>query len=408
MKNIGLENIVLDGDLYHRIRMNHTRFYGTEYTPEKVFRPHTEYDWPGDMEGRALLAMVLTSRALHREHPYIEKIMEKLPQHLNEKGYFGEVLPDGTFDEQQLSGNNWFLRGLLEYYLWKKDEKVRERIYTLIQNLVMPLKGKVSGYPSKPEQRVYEGGVSGTVAGNVRNWRLSTDIGCAFIMLDGITQAYQVFKLEGLKDLIDEMIREFASMDIVALSFQTHATLSATRAFLRYYETDGDRWVLELAQRIYSTYLREAVTENYSNYNWFNRPLWTEPCAQIDSFIVAFGLWNSTGDAAYLEDAHHIFYNAIGYGQRPNGGFGCDECAGARDEFLMPKKEIFEAYFCCSMRGGEGLSKAAGFTYGLEGESLILPFYHSSTAEIAFPDGKVHISQKSGYPAEGFTRLDVL
>lgn len=49
----------------------------------------------------------------------------------------------------------------------------------------------------------------------------------------------------------------------------------------------------------------------------------------------------------------------MGFAQRSNGGFGCDNCVGAQEPFVHPKEEYFEAYWCCTMRGGEGLARAA-------------------------------------------------
>ena len=51
----------------------------------------------------------------------------------------------------------------------------------------------------------------------------------------------------------------------------------------------------------------------------------------------------------------------MGYAQRSNGGFGCDECIGSETAgvFLSTLENIYEAFWCCSMRGAEGLANAA-------------------------------------------------
>ncbi len=190
---------------------------------------------------------------------------------------------------------------------------------------------------------------------------------------------------------------------------QTHATLSALRGVLRGYETDGEAEMLQLARDTYDLYRREAMTEHFANYNWFGRPDWTEACAVVDSFIVAFQLWRHTGEAAYLADAHHIYFNGMGYGQRPNGGFGCDACAGAHDLDLHPASEgLFEAYWCCTMRGGEGLTRAAEYAWLADDQGVLLPFYHESEARLDFPDGTLSLKQTTAYPHEGHVSLEVL
>jgi len=407
MRTIGFEHINVNGELMERAEQNFNRLECKEYRPGNVFMKG--YSWPGDFEGRTILALVLSAQATHREPVYLNEIIDRLPLHLNEKGYFGDILPEGFVDEQQLSGHSWLLRGLIEYYLWKKDETILAVIKDIVKNLLLKARGYYSKYPVNPGDRVCEGGAIGNLGSRaVGNWYLSTDVGCAFIMLDGATHAYQLTKDPALKELIDEMIEKFLSTDIYGLSFQTHATLSACRGILRYYETTGDTKLLDAVENIFQLYMKSGMTENYENYNWFNRPEWTEPCAVIDSFILAFGLWKNTGKLAYLETAHNIFYNGICYNQRPNGGFGCDICSGAHDEFLSPKADLYEAYWCCTMRGGEGLSRAIEFGYLTSGDTIIIPFYNNSTAGFVFDDGQITLRQETSYPVKGHVRLTVI
>ncbi|WP_221469063.1 beta-L-arabinofuranosidase domain-containing protein [Cohnella nanjingensis] len=378
-----------------------------EYAPPRLFRDDA-YSWPGDWEGRTLLGWTLLARSTRRPPEYLEEAIRMLPSRLNEKGFFGPVHPRGTVDEQQLSGNSWFLRALCEYYLWTKDDFALSVIHRLIDNLLLPAVGYYAEYPLDPVQRSYDGSAIGELFGKVGAWHLSTDIGCAFIMLDGATQAYLIVPKPELRDLIDEMIEKFMTADIIGLSFQTHATLSALRGILRHYETTGDPRLLEKAIDTFGVYMQRGMTENYANYNWFGRPDWTEPCAVVDSFIVAVGLWKHTGNSAYLEAAHHIYYNGLGYGQRPNGGFGCDVCAGVRDEMLSPKEGLYEAYWCCTMRGAEGLAKAIDSCYQATGRTIAIPFYESSTAVIAVGDGELKLATETDYPYEGVVRIEVM
>src|SRR5258708_10018723 len=119
-------------------------------------------------------------------------------------------------------------------------------------------------------------------------------------------------------------------------------------ALLRMHSLTGDPRLLQSVESRYQLYRSVAMTENYANYNWFGRPeTWTEPCAVIDSFMVATQLWQHTGDAKYLEDAHLIWANGVGHGQRATGGFGTDSCAGPDTPFI--KIEIYEAFFCFTL-----------------------------------------------------------
>lgn len=408
MQTLDFSDIYAGGDLCRRAQLNFNRMEEERYAGLNIYK-NADPTWPGDTEGRSILAIVLDARATHRSPEYLDQIMEALPSHLNEKGYFGKVLDEGLFDEQQISSNSWALRALCEYYEWKKDQWVYDVIKSIIQNLMLPARGYYRKYPCKPEDRIVHGEASGTTTGRlIGHWYPSTDIGCAFIMLDGASHAYRILRMPELAELLDEMREVFLSIDKLKVSFQTHATLSATRGILRYYGSTGHADLLKAAEGLYNLYKAEGMTENYANYNWFGRPTWTEPCAIIDSFIVAVQLWQYTGSPDYMEDAHNIWFNGIGHGQRSNGGFGCDVCSGAADEFLYPLANVYEAYWCCTMRGGEGVSRAIEYSYSVDGSTLLIPFYNDSTAKFSFTDGEIVLRQMTGYPVEGYMRLEVV
>jgi DUF1680 family protein len=116
-------------------------------------------------------------------------------------------------------------------------------------------------------------------------------------------------------------------------------------------------------------------------------------------------LWQKTGDPDYLEDAHHIYYNAICHTQRDNGGFGCDNCPGPVD--LQLKVKAYEAYWCCTMRGGEGLARAIQYNYFTKGNNVYIPFYHASSANITAEGNQFRIRETTGYPFNGHTSLEL-
>lgn len=99
-----------------------------------------------------------------------------------------------------------------------------------------------ASYPVAPGSRILEGGAAGHIAGaDGHGWLISIDIGCAFISLDTLAQYYQIFGGEELEKLLDEMFEVFSSIDFVASSVQTHATLSALHGVLRYYDASKKR-----------------------------------------------------------------------------------------------------------------------------------------------------------------------
>jgi len=407
LKPIGLDDVKIAGGLACRAGLNFDRLESDIYQPEHVLDPDTAGAWPGDWVGRIILGLTMLARATHREPRYLDQILARLPERLNKKGYLGPVYPRGVMNEQQLSGHGWLLRGLAEYHTSTGDQAALDMLARMVDGLLAPARGRYAVYPVEPAKRRPGGGPAGTiVAGTVEDWYLSTDIGCAFIMLDPAVQAMELLDRPDLKALIEEMVDRFLQLDLVGIQAQTHATLSAVRGILRYYELCGRPELLDAAARIYGLYRSEAMTEDYANYNWFGRPEWTEPCAVVDSFMLAVGLWRHTGEPQYLEDAHHIYYNALCHEQRPNGGFGCDTCVGATSVFL--EVATYESPWCCTMRAGEGLARVAESVLFADGDTLYLPFYFDCEAKVCFPDGACTLDVSTEYPYQGNVTLHVM
>jgi len=361
------------GEINARAGLLYSRLESPMYRPEMIFSVETA-GWPGDWEGRTILALTLLAQTTGKEPAYLDEIVEQLEHHCNEKGYMRQILENGDVDEQQLSGHSWLLRGLCEYYLYRKNDPsvsvpVLKRIETIIENLFLPAAGRYREYPIRPEDRVEEGKESGHIGKKVGHWYLSSDTGCAYIPLDGVSHAYVLLDqysgnrqlVSRLKELLDEMTANFYTIPFLEICVQTHATLTGCRGILRLYEHDRDPDKLAFVRKIFKLYCEEGMTANYANYNWFGKPDWTEPCAVIDSFMLAVQLYAHTGEMQYAEKAQRILYNALYAGQRANGGFGTDTCVGAEnkpDNHLLACSS-YEAYWCCSMRGGEGLASVS-------------------------------------------------
>lgn len=401
MKTVSFENIRVTGELAFRILKNYARLEESEYRPETIFDIEKN-GWPGDWEGRTILSLALLSRITRREPAYLDEIMEEFRKKKNEKGYMKQILPFGQADEQQLSGHNWFTRGLLELYLKDNDRKWLDFAQTIVENLYLPLTDLYAVYPVDPEDRSESGEASGNISSELNGWRLSTDIGCAFMCFDALSQYYEIIKDTRVNELLVKMFDRFRKIDFVRCSMQTHASLSACRGLIRWYQCTGNETVLSFVRRFYRLYKSKGMTATYANYNWFSRPAWTEPCAIVDSLLLALELWKTTKDPAYLTDSHRIFYNALWRSQRMNGGFGCDSCC--REEDPGVKLIIPEAYWCCSMRGSEGLSRLALHGCVFDQKNRI---YITGLCSGEYRSDSTSLSVTCGYPLKGAYDIEI-
>lgn len=394
-------SIEAQGLLSNRLLKNYGRLEDPIYHASSVFQADGN-NWPGDWEGRTILALMRLYEATGRRPVYLGGIIERLSREWNEKGYLKDILPEGEFSEQAFSGHNWLIRGLEAYYRKTKDERVRGWLDRIVDNLYLPACGAYRKYPVAPEERVYEGDPDGNLTGCVINgWHTSSDTGCAFICLDGLSSLYLHLGMERLKPLLTEMIERFLTIDFTGISMQTHATLSGLRGILNFYEATGEACYLDEVRRIFRLYTDQGMTLNYANYNWFCRPTWTEPCAIADSMMLALRLYRLTGDSGYLRLFQRIYFNGFLSSQRANGGFGGDVCATPAQPDI--KAEFYEAFWCCTMRGAEGLAEAKQALAFWDGGTLVLGLYDSCA--IRAPG--LSITEASRYPEEGRVSLRI-
>jgi len=402
---LAYNEIQVGGELQTRLKRNFRRMHDKRYTEAVLFTETADPKWPGDYEGRAGLALILGAQALGIDEPGIDSLMGAFDKHYNEKGYFGTIYLPDYVDEQQLSSHGWTLRALCEYYLWRGKPETKAQIQRIVENLVLPTKGLHASYPLDPGARANKGKASGHTAAIVGKWRLSSDTGCDFIFFDGVVQAYAVTKDERLVPIIEELVDLFGRMDVVAIKAQTHATLTGVRAMIRWYEVSGKSDVLSKAEQTFKIYLSEGCTENFENYNWFGRPEWTEPCAIVDSYLVGLQLWKHTAKPQYLEAAQQIYFNGICATQRSNGGWGLNNCTGSSHPFIA--SVCPEAYWCCSMRGAEGLAAATACSVFKNNTGIWLTTFMDSGIEAPFSSGILKLKQKSSYPQGESTTLTV-
>lgn len=346
---------VSEQELQHRIRLSYQRLSQTPYFHiENVFSPAT-YGWQGDKEGRALLAFVSHYKMTGEKIPCMEQLIAQYSEKCNELSYLGKIQTD-IISEQCLSGHSWVLRGFCEHYEQFGDAFSLEMLTAIAENLYLPLTELYENYPCEREN-VDRGGVSGTDLGVIGKWLLSTDVGCAFMAVDGLSHVYQITHNEKVKTLLDLMIRKYLEIDKIEIRAQTHCTLTVGRGMMRMHRLTGDDFYLNGAKSIYELYVYGGGMDyTYQNLNWWRRPdTWTEPCAIIDSLMLATELYLATGEETYRKTAARIWCNGFATLQRDNGGAGTDTIVTAESPWNVQAMKSYEAIFCCTMRLAEGL-----------------------------------------------------
>lgn len=345
---------VSEKELEDRIKLNYRRLStGDYYSIGEIFSAK-DYDWYADKEGRALLAFMCHYKLSGAVIPCMEQMLAQMDGYLNSDGYFGPIWQN-EIHEQQLSGHSWLLRGLCEHYEIFGDDFCLQAVRRIIENLYLPKRGRYSSYPVD-RSLSKDGGVSGSQIGIIDGWILSSDVGCAFMSIDGLSHAYKITKDARVKALLDEMTAVYLAIDKVSIQAQTHCTLTAARGMVRMYQQTGDEAYLSGAEKIATLYFEGGgMTASYQNLNWWGRPdSWTEPCAIVDSLMLAGELYKLTAKDHYRTLAARIYHNGLATAQRDNGGAGTDSVVveGGTDTLCMG---MYEAYFCCTMRLAEGL-----------------------------------------------------
>lgn len=332
------------------IEKNFMRMHNAPYTIDTLFKGND--GWPGDREGRALLAFLCHYHISGRKVPCLEQMMQVLPERTNEYLFFGPVPEAGRVDEQQLSGHSWYLRGLADYAKTFDDPLAMKALRSTFEHLYLPALPLYDVYPL--ERSSEGGGVDGSICGDAQGWALSTDVGCAFMCVDGVARYYELTRDERAASFLEKVIDIFLKADMVARGFQTHTSLTCLRGMLSFCETTGRREYLEDVIREFDRYLEHGMTLTYENFNWFGREdTWTEPCAVVDSLLLSVGLLRHTGDERYRTLARRIWANGLQFCQRDNGGAGTNSCVTAERPVLSVRG--YEASQCCSMRYAEGL-----------------------------------------------------
>ena len=75
---LAFENITVKGEMRTRALANFDRLERDKYLPQNLFITETQSGgWPGDTEGRTILALTLLAQATHRTPKYLSEITRR-------------------------------------------------------------------------------------------------------------------------------------------------------------------------------------------------------------------------------------------------------------------------------------------------------------------------------------------
>ena len=220
----GYTLLSVGGDIKRRLLLNVGRLNGEEYSEKNVYKPDS-YEWYGDWEGRALLAVTSLGKYFEEISERRDELWSALDKHLNKDGYFGPPIDGKSVNEQQYAGNGWFLRALCLKYDITGSEEIKEKIRKAAYNLFVKSSEEFVKYPI--DLNVDEhGGIVGQLNIKYKNWKISSDSGCLYISLDGLAEAYRILKDENILSVADLLIKMMNETTLGGKNFQCHAFLS--------------------------------------------------------------------------------------------------------------------------------------------------------------------------------------
>lgn len=395
----------LNGDLKSRLELCSKRMDFDDYSPSHIFQSES-YEWYGDWEGRTLLALECLYDFTNKPGKYFNKIKEQISKNTNDKGFFGPDIDTKRINEQQFAGNSWYLRFLCNAYEKDKSEETLSEIKRVTENLYLNNSPMISKYVYVPELFDNKNYSAGCLVESNGDWILSSDSGCIFISLDGLSHSHKITLDKRTEELINILIDIFAKVGTKNNHMQSHAFLSGIRGIVRFYNTTGSKKAYDLAKEYFDYYLHSSINYTYENFGIINKFCGSEGCAVIDSGMLCIQFYEITKDPAYLSYYRKIYENAIKVTQRENGGFGCNIGVWKENDYLESVREFAEAFWCCTMRGCEGITYFINNAFLVDGDKITVILPNNCTA--SFFDGKVVIKVKTDYPYNGKTTFEII
>lgn len=162
---------------------------------------------------------------------------------------------------------------------------------------------------------------------------------------------------------------------------------------------DGTTYDQPYIQQIHQAYGRAYQLPNETSHN--------ETCAQIGNLLLSWRLFETTGDARYMEMVENELYNGILPGISLDGTkYFYTQALRRTKEFpytmRWPKtRQRYISCFCCPPNTLRTLCEAQEYAYAQKGDTLWVNLYGDNILDTK----DVQIEQNSAYPFDGKVRL---
>jgi len=164
---------------------------------------------------------------------------------------------------------------------------------------------------------------------------------------------------------------------------------------------DGTTYDQPSIQQIHQAYGRAYQLPNETSHN--------ETCAQIGQLFFSWRLFLTTGDAKYVDNVENELYNGIMSGISLDGKkyFYTQALRRTSDfpyKMRWPKeRQEYISCFCCPPNTLRTLCEAQNYAYSVSGDTLWCNLYGCNELD----NGRIAVSQKSGYPFDGLVELSI-
>lgn len=330
------------------------------------------WPWPGDLIGRYLSNLHVASAlgwtpARKIRADILDTVLPLQRRH----GNFGPDPPDPT-DVEDISGNAFALRGLMDAYADTHDERTLEAA----RRMGRFFEASFDYYKARRQGSVHE------FYGH-----------CA----DGLVRLYE----QGGDKWALELAQQIASR--ASRAPHTHHALSMYRGVLDLYRITGNEdylrrtldyleWVR--ANRIMTGGVPEEIPKSYED----------EGCALADYLLVNLMTFAATGKDSFLEEAENTLVNHFFMNQFHTGGFGHrlydSEVVGGKGwqgwHGKHGSENGSENPGCCSLWGQWALGNVGQFILTRKGRALEVNLYPAG--EVSFPELGLTVHMTSDFP----------